>query len=610
MENISKLSRNVYQIELPPKKAEVAVLSDIHWDNPKCNRKLLTKHLNHCLDMDLPIVIVGDLFCLMQGRGDNRRNKSDILPEHNNAFYLDSIVDTAVEWFKPYVHNIAVIGYGNHECYREDTDVLTQKGWKNIKEVTLDDQVATFNQEHIYYEQPNALVSKHVNKLVHLEGSFSKQVVSGKHAVMYNDMRKVNAQDIISMTDSELPHNRKIIESTVLLEDKWIQLLTAVVMDATMVDHSKYNPTHSKKRIQFKLSKPEKIEYIKSLLDDLDISYTFKEASKTRVNKLQPYYIRIYSDAAKNIWNALGGVKQLPEAFSKLTGSNFTNLLTALENTDGSRENDNSLTWNTTSKHDVDIIQEACVLNGYHFTFRIKENCSGFGKGKTQYRSRISKEIVKNKKVKIHHEDYDGLVYCLNMPSGCFITRVDGKVAFSGNTGVIKYQETDILKRFVDKCNATYGSNIQIGGYGGWIIYTMQLGLNDTAKTSFKHKYFHGSGGGGIVTKGAINLTRALETYEGYDLFTMGHIHENASRTDTRETIYTNAGRVKIVRKDIHSCITGTYKEEYGKGEYGWHVERGAPPKTLGGRIVTFEVIKEDKKTPIQKKVDSRLFPL
>ena len=31
---------------------------------------------------------------------------------------------------------------------------------------------------------------------------------------------------------------------------------------------------------------------------------------------------------------------------------------------------------------------------------------------------------------------------------------------------------------------------------------------------------------------------------------------------------------------------TGTYKEEYGDGSKGWHVERGAPPKPVGGRIL------------------------
>lgn len=285
---VEKLSKNVHKITLSGTYNEIAVLSDLHWDNPKCDRVLLKKHLDYCLKNKIPVVITGDLFCLMQGRGDNRRNKSDILPEHNNYKYLDSIVETAVEWFTPYASILTVVGYGNHE------------------------------------------------------------------------------------------------------------------------------------------------------------------------------------------------------------------------------------------------------------------------------------------------------------------------------TGIIKWQETDILQRFVDLLNHTTGSNVYTGGYGGWIIYDVHVGHN--VKASFKHKYFHGSGGGGIVTKGAINLTRALETYEGFDLFTMGHIHENSCRNDSREILHVHADVSEIRIKNIHHAITGTYKEEYEDGSKGWHVERGAPPKPLGGRIIMI-TSKREKDTVI-KCIDSKGFPL
>ena len=289
---VKEIKNNVHNIYLTGTKAEVAILSDIHWDNPKCDRELLKTHLNYCKKNSIPIVIIGDFFCLMQGRGDNRRNKSDILPEHNNAHYLDSIVETAVEWWTPYAHLIAVIGYGNHE------------------------------------------------------------------------------------------------------------------------------------------------------------------------------------------------------------------------------------------------------------------------------------------------------------------------------TAIIKYQETDILKRFVKLINLKNNTDIKVGGYGGWIVYTLKLskGLKSKKTASFKHKYYHGSGGGGIVTKGALNLTRALEIYEGMDLFTMGHIHENASRNDVREDLEYIANKGYVLKhKQIHHCITETYKEEYEDGSKGWHVERGAPPKPLGGRIITLSI---KEKPSYKKKVDSKMFPV
>ena len=262
--------KNVHEIQLEGKYAEIAMLSDLHWDNPKCDQDLLKKHLDYCKEENIPVMINGDMFCLMQGRGDNRRNKSDIRPEHNNARYLDSVVETAVEWFTPYADILTVIGYGNHE------------------------------------------------------------------------------------------------------------------------------------------------------------------------------------------------------------------------------------------------------------------------------------------------------------------------------TAIIKWQETDILQRFVDLLNLKCHSNVQVGWYGGWIVIKMN---NHSRIATTKIKYFHGSGGGGVVTKGALNLTRALELYEGCDVYTMGHIHENAARNDVRDALESNSKKgYSINHKPIHLMITGCYKEEYGDGSKGWHVERGAPIKPIGGRMLTIKI--------------------
>jgi hypothetical protein len=265
----------IKRIYIDGNDAKIAMLSDIHWDNPKCDRELLKKHLDYCKENSIPVMINGDMFCLMQGRGDNRRNKSDIRPEHNNSRYLDSIVETAVDWWSPYADILTVIGYGNHE------------------------------------------------------------------------------------------------------------------------------------------------------------------------------------------------------------------------------------------------------------------------------------------------------------------------------TGIIKFQETDILQRFVDLLNLKCNSQVHTGGYGGWLIVRVGKGNH---LCTIKIKYYHGSGGGGIVTKGALNLTRALEKYSGMDVFAMGHIHENSARTDVLDSLEHNAHHgYHVQHKPIHMIITGTYKEEYGEGDKGWHVERGAPIKPIGGRILTIKVERSRK---------------
>jgi hypothetical protein len=291
---VTKIARNLHSISLAMDENKVALLSDVHWDNPKCDRVMLKKHLDYCLENKIPVFINGDLFCLMQGKGDKRGNKSDILPEHNNAKYLDSIVETAVDWFSPYASILTVIGYGNHE------------------------------------------------------------------------------------------------------------------------------------------------------------------------------------------------------------------------------------------------------------------------------------------------------------------------------TAIIKYQETDILQRFVDLLNYKNKSNVFTGGYGGWIILKYMVRANTLMSKNLK--YFHGSGGGGIVTKGAINLTRALESYENMDVFVMGHIHENASRNDVRDSLHYNQGKrvYELTQRQIHLAITGAYKEEYQDGAFGWHVERGAPIKPIGGRILTLNGIRErvNNLDSYEILIDSCKFPL
>jgi hypothetical protein len=291
--NVIKHTKNIHEIKLEGMEVRVAMMSDLHWDNPKCDWELLKRDLDYCVSENIPIVFNGDFFCLMQGKGDRRGNKSDIRPEHNNAKYLDSIVETAVEWFAPYAHLMTVIGYGNHE------------------------------------------------------------------------------------------------------------------------------------------------------------------------------------------------------------------------------------------------------------------------------------------------------------------------------TAIIKWQETDILQRFVDLLNHKCKSNVYTGGYGGWINFNILV--RGATYSSTKLKYFHGSGGGGVVTKGALNLTRALEMYEGFDVFSMGHIHENSCRNDVRDTVVSSPKLgFRNVLKDMHLMITGTYKEEYEDGSKGWHVERGAPPKPVGGRILTIshKRIRVDDSDILLKQIDSIKFPL
>ena len=152
-------------------------------------------------------------------------------------------------------------------------------------------------------------------------------------------------------------------------------------------------------------------------------------------------------------------------------------------------------------------------------------------------------------------------------------------------TAITRHLEIDVLKFIVAGLNTQENVNVQLGGYGGWVIYGFQRD-NGHGRACYRIKYYHGTGGGGPVSRGSIQFNRMKAMIENADMIWSGHVHEDMEMTYTVERISANH---KVYLKNVTMVRTSTYKEEYNEGIAGWHVERGAPPKYLGGRILTLK---------------------
>ncbi len=89
--------------------------SDRHHDNKACRRDLEKEHLDQMVEKDGYLFDFGDLFCAMQGKWDPRSDMSDIRPEDVTTNYLDTIVEHASDFYKPYAARILLLAKGNHE---------------------------------------------------------------------------------------------------------------------------------------------------------------------------------------------------------------------------------------------------------------------------------------------------------------------------------------------------------------------------------------------------------------------------------------------------------------------------------------------------------------
>lgn len=91
------------------------LISDVHWDNPHCDRKLFHKLMKQAQEKRAGTFCFGDFFCAMQAKNDKRGSKASVRPEHQGDNYFDLLVDTAVDDIEQYSDVIEFFGDGNHE---------------------------------------------------------------------------------------------------------------------------------------------------------------------------------------------------------------------------------------------------------------------------------------------------------------------------------------------------------------------------------------------------------------------------------------------------------------------------------------------------------------
>lgn len=146
-------------------------------------------------------------------------------------------------------------------------------------------------------------------------------------------------------------------------------------------------------------------------------------------------------------------------------------------------------------------------------------------------------------------------------------------------TGIHKRHETDLTERL---CAGLSNGPVPVysGGYGGYVLF--RCITKKGGSYSFKIRYFHGSGGGAMMTHGVLDTRRHASIYPDADMVITGHSHHHWVVPIARERLRQFAGNSEVtIDEQLHVRI-GTYKNEHGDGYGGWAIEKGLPPKGLG----------------------------
>lgn len=145
-------------------------------------------------------------------------------------------------------------------------------------------------------------------------------------------------------------------------------------------------------------------------------------------------------------------------------------------------------------------------------------------------------------------------------------------------TAIRRNLETDMLARLARELGT------QHMGYSGWVRFLFEAEAGG-GRSQRRLYYHHGAGGGGEVTRGVIGTNRRAVYLPDADVVATGHIHEAWQVEIVRHRL-TMAGRE---RRDCQLHIQlPTYKDEFELSG-GYHIEKGRPPKPLGGWWLVFD---------------------
>jgi predicted phosphodiesterase len=358
--------------------------------------------------------------------------------DHSNSYdpFINELeLRKSLAWFESLPIKYKLSTVGNHDCYHKDTLFLTNKGFLRYEEIDDTVSLATFDDENnITYEKYLEKFEGHATELVDICSHATHQIVTKNHKIYYkNELIGIN--DNVVYNDNHFVLSGKYNTPEYDILDDELKLINFVLSDSTIVfKENKLGKYLS--RIQFKLSKTRKIKELCFLLESLGIKYTKQPCKKSGINKLDPFYIRIYGVEAREIYdNLLLKAKQIPDYFRLLSVRQKRVFLDYFSLTDGNLDDNNATVITTINEDLAKKILELCLLAGYDCYYQNKES-SGFKNGKTQYHIRICRNRLKGHGNTIQPNiiPYNDKVVCFSVPSKKLITMLNGKIAFSGNS--------------------------------------------------------------------------------------------------------------------------------------------------------------------------------
>lgn len=322
---------------------------------------------------------------------------------------------------------------GNHECFSDDTEVLTERGWVLFKDLTDQDKVASYDKkaDEITFDLPIARQDyDHNGKVYSIKGTTTSLLITGNHRLLYKKTLKNSPWNLTKIDNIPKIKNRLLFKTAVFSKNAEFTISDKQLNLASML----YKMSSLEDGVFTFTAEKDVLDNFLVTLEENNINHDLKE----KPIDLNDYIGKFISEPIKQSFIVSFNASELkgtplenldpnspPTWLNKLSQRQFDMFVLAL----AVKQYNNSGTEKgiavVNERAFLDALQIASIFHGYD-AYLNKDGSLGL----------VSRDYVMLDKFgdKVKEQIYEGKVYCVTTKNDTVVVRREGKVSITGNS--------------------------------------------------------------------------------------------------------------------------------------------------------------------------------
>jgi nicotinic acid phosphoribosyltransferase len=338
------------------------------------------------------------------------------------------------------------------DCYDEKTEIYTENGWKLFSELKNEKVAQVDENKNITFVSPLKIIAqKYKGKMVHFTDQKGRLdlLVTPNHRMVYT-----NKDGKISITyakDIKMYHNKNFIRSAIITNiskelSAHEQLLIAFQADGSYLSYQKSNNINAKgyvpyQKLRWNFNKKRKADRLIQIAKNCGYEYSVHHEPARPENYNIYINVPVEAHISKNFdWVNV----------TTRSGDWCKSFIEEISYWDATRRSDNRFKFDTTNENVANVVYDVAILSGYGCMHSIHKDSRSDKFSDVHTLHIIKNNIIGGQSVNKKEIDYDGMVYCVTVPSGMLLVRRNKKSIISGNSGnpvTVPVEILDILAK-------------------------------------------------------------------------------------------------------------------------------------------------------------------